>query len=245
ILLFFLTPVSWFKRISRYIPGTEEYTNEQEQYLQKVRNVTAKRVEQFSDVFEALSKSFSQTEEPEQEEVDQKRETDFFLSQVTEKTCQSCFKKKKCWQQEFDKTYTLMEEMKGEFDEGREPNHKLHRDFANHCVKSNKVLDTMKEEVSFFEANQKLKKQVMESKRFVADQLQGVSEVMGDFAMEILKERQQHENQEVQIVNALNNIGINLEKLDIFRLDKGNIDIEMTVSFYDYRGEGPKLIAPV
>ncbi|GGB51211.1 stage II sporulation protein E [Virgibacillus dakarensis] len=245
ILFFILTPASWFKRLSRYIPGTEEYTNEQEQYLQKVRNVTAKRVEQFSDVFEALSKSFTNAEELPQEEMDRKRETDFFLSQVTEKTCQSCFMKNKCWQQQFDKTYSLMEDMKDELEEGKEPNRKLNRDFANHCVKSKKVMDTMKEEMSFFEANQKLKKQVMESKRFVADQLQGVSEVMENFAKEILKERQHHENQEIQIVNALNHMGIALEKLDIYRLDKGNVDIEMTVSFYDYRGEGPKLIAPV
>src|SRR5699024_8556719 len=71
ICFFFLTPASWFKNLSRYIPGTEEHTNEQEQYLQKVRNVTAKRVEQFSDVFEALSKSFTASEEypPEEQDV--------------------------------------------------------------------------------------------------------------------------------------------------------------------------------
>src|SRR5699024_11558661 len=56
--LFLLTPASLFKKLSLYIPGTEEYTNDQEQYLQKVRNVTAKRVEQFSNVFAALAKSF-------------------------------------------------------------------------------------------------------------------------------------------------------------------------------------------
>ncbi|WP_188456133.1 stage II sporulation protein E [Virgibacillus oceani] len=245
ILFFFLTPASFFKKLSRYIPGTEEYTNEQEQYLQKVRNVTAKRVEQFSDVFEALSKSFSSNEEFPQEDMDRKRETDYFLSQVTEKTCQTCFMKDRCWQQQFDKTYSLMENMKDDLVDEREPNRKLMRDFENHCVKSKKVVDVMKEEMSFFEANQKLKKQVMESKRFVADQLQGVSEVMENFAKEILKERQHHENQEIQIVNALKHMGIDLEKLDIYRLDKGNVDIEMTVSFYDYHGEGPKLIAPV
>ncbi|WP_099158884.1 stage II sporulation protein E [Virgibacillus ndiopensis] len=245
ILIFFLTPASFFKKLSRYIPGTEEYTNEQEQYLQKVRNVTAKRVEQFSDVFEALSKSFSSNEEYPQEDADRKRETDYFLSQVTEKTCQTCFMKDRCWQQQFDKTYSLMEDMKDDLTDDHDPNRKLMRDFENHCVKSKKVVDAMKEEMSFFEANQKLKKQVMESKRFVADQLQGVSEVMENFAKEILKERQHHENQEIQIVNALKHMGIDLEKLDIFRLDKGNVDIEMTVSFYDYHGEGPKLIAPV
>src|SRR5690625_7003304 len=73
------------------------------------------------------------------------------------------------------------------------------REFSNHCVKSNKVLGAMEEEITAYEANQQLKKQVRESKRLVADQLQGVSEVMEDFAQEILKERQYHEEQELEI----------------------------------------------
>ncbi|MEC5426073.1 stage II sporulation protein E [Virgibacillus sp. C22-A2] len=245
IIFFFLTPASWFKKLSRYIPGTEEYTNEQEQYLQKVRNVTAKRVEQFSNVFEALSKSFAISEVYSPDDNETKRETDYFLSQVTEKTCQTCFMKDRCWQKQFDTTYGLMEEMKNDISDGREPNRKVSREFENYCVKSKKVVEAMKEEMSFFEANRKLKQQVMESKRLVADQLQGVSEVMDDFAKEILKERQHHEQQEMQIIHALKHMGIELEKLDIYRLEKGNVDIEMTVSFYEYHGEGPKLIAPV
>lgn len=243
---FILTPASWFRSLSRYIPGTEEHTNEQEQYLQKVRNVTAKRVEQFSDVFDALSKSFYVSENyPEEEELYAKRETDYFLSKVTEKTCQTCFMKERCWQKEFDKTYTIMEDLKGELSEGKEPNRNLFREFSNHCVKSGKVIHTMKEEMSVFDANKQLKKQVAQSKRLVADQLKGVSDVMDDFAKEILRERQHHEEQEIQIVNALKHMGIELEKLDIYQLTKGNVDIEMTISFYNYRGEGPKLIAPV
>ncbi|MGM8366126.1 stage II sporulation protein E [Virgibacillus sp. W0181] len=246
VLLFLLTPASWFKSISRYIPGTEEYSNEQEQYLQKVRNVTAKRVEQFSDVFEALSKSFNASENNSSEtDLSARRETDYFLSQVTERTCQKCFMKERCWQKQFDHTYTLMEDLKDSMADGNEPGHKQVREFGNYCVKSNKVMEAMKEEISFFDANQKLKKQVMESKRLVADQLHGVSEVMDDFAREILKEREQHEQQEAEIVNALKHMGIYLEKIDIYQLEKGSVDIEMTVLFQDYRGEGAKLIAPV
>ncbi|MUK88059.1 stage II sporulation protein E [Ornithinibacillus sp. L9] len=245
IFLFFITPASWFKKISRYIPGTEEHTNEQEQYLQKVRNVTAKRVEQFSDVFAALSKSFNSAENFSEDESEDQRETDYFLSQVTEKTCQTCFMKERCWQQQFDTTYSLMEEMKDEYMDGREPNRKVIREFENHCVKSKRVMDVMKEEMSYFDANRKLKKQVLESKRLVAEQLQGVSDVMEDFAKEILKEREHHEKQEIQIVHALKSMGMELEKLDVYQLEKGNVDIEMAVSFYEYRGEGEKLIAPV
>ncbi|MDY0394860.1 hypothetical protein RWE15_10830 [Virgibacillus halophilus] len=89
----------------------------------------------------------------------------------------------------------------------------------------------MTEEASYLEANRKLKQQVLESKRLVAEQLQGVSEVMDDFASEILKEREHHEKQEMQIIHALDHMGLELEKLDIFRLEKGNVDIEMSLSF--------------
>src|SRR5699024_3547420 len=48
-----------------------------------------------------------------------------------------------------------------------------------------------------------------------------------------------------QIIRALKQMDIQLEKIDIYRLEKGNVDIEMAITFYNYRGEGPKLIAPV
>lgn len=245
IALFFITPASWFKSLSRYIPGTEEHTHEQEQYLQKIRDVTAKRVEQFSDVFEALSESFTSSESFTGAGEQRQKETDYFLSEVTEKTCQKCFMKERCWQKEFDNTYSMMEKLKDNLEKGNEPNRNLFRTFSNHCVKANKVIHTMKEEMAVFNVNQQLKKQVIESKRLVADQLQGVSDIMDDFAKEILREREHHEKQEAEITHALNNMGIDLERLDIYQLEKGNIDIEMTIAFYQYRGEGVKLIAPV
>lgn len=245
ILLFFLTPASWFSNISRYIPGTEEHAKEQQQYSLKVRDVTAKRVKQFSGVFDALARSFAVAETDPTGTIAKKRDTDQFLSQVTERTCQSCFMKERCWQKDFDKTYQLMEGMKDAYAIQQEPSLKVKRAFENHCVKSKKVVEVLKEEMTYYMANHELRRQVLESKRLVADQLFGVSEVMDDFANEILKEREHHEKQEIQIIDALKGLGIELEKLDIFQLDKGNVDIEMTISFYEYHGEGEKLIAPV
>src|SRR5699024_6348871 len=119
--LFLFTPANWFKKLSRYIPGTVEYTDEQEQYLQKIRHVTARRVEQFSDVFGALSKSFSGYENDVADEEAKHKETDYFLSQVTKSTCQTCFMKERCWRQQFDKTYDLMANLKDELAENDEP----------------------------------------------------------------------------------------------------------------------------
>ncbi|MGP4042593.1 stage II sporulation protein E [Gracilibacillus sp. D59] len=242
ILLFLMTPSKFIKHIAKFIPGTVEHTREQEQYLQKVRNVTAHRVERFSNVFKALSRSF-QTESNQWQEQD--LEVDYYLSNVTEKTCQTCFKKEICWVQQFDKTYQLMRDVKDQLETDDQLNNITNRQFENHCIKSRKVIDTMQQELSFFEANKQLKKQVLESRRFVADQLSGVSEVMGNFADEILKEKENHEQQEIEIIAALKHVGIELEKLDIYSLEQGNIDIEMVITFQQYHGEATKIIAPI
>lgn len=115
VALFILTPNSWVTQLSKYIPGTEEHHSEQQKYLQKVRDVTAVRVGKFSDVFQALSKSFT-LEQPKVDEG-QAEEVDYFLSHVTEKTCQSCFKKEKCWVSKFDDTHDLMTDLMHELDE--------------------------------------------------------------------------------------------------------------------------------
>src|SRR5699024_8189043 len=79
----------------------------------------------------------------------------------------------------------------------------------------------------------------------ITDQLKGVSDVMDNFANEIVQERAQHDQQELQIIRALKNMQIQIEKLDIYQLEKGNTDIEMALVFHEYHGEGAKLIAPV
>lgn len=244
IIFFYLTPTKWLQKVSKYIPGTNEYSYEERKYLQKVRDVTAQRVEQFSAVFAALSESFIQSTEAVGDRESQ-HETDYFLSRVTEKSCQQCFMKNRCWQKNFDKTYTLMEGMKDELLEHEVLEPATIYPFENHCVKAKKVIHIMEKEVGLLKVNKQLKQQVSESKKIVADQLQGVSEVMDDFAKEMVQERQRHEKQEIQILRAMKQLDIHLEKLEIYQLEKGNIDISMSIIFYDYHGEGAKLIAPV
>src|SRR5699024_10195013 len=143
----YMIPYSLLQKFSRYIPGTLEYSAEERKYLQKVRDVTAKRVEQFSDVFSTLSHSFIHSN-VNNLNGDENSETDYFLSAVTAKTCQHCFMKERCWQHRFDDTYELMGEMKNELLISNEIQAKTKKQFENHCVKSKQVLTMMKQEMS-------------------------------------------------------------------------------------------------
>src|SRR5699024_6233311 len=226
VCLFYMMPKQLLYTLSKYIPGTAAYTYEERKHLQKMRDVTAKRVEQYSDVFEALSESFLSSSMKEQQPASL-NETYYFLSFVTEKTCQNCFMKQRCWVRKFEDTYVLMEYMKDVLLHGGSIHDMQRAQFDRHCVKSTEVIEVMKNEISLLSLNKQLKEQVAESKKIVADQLQGVSQMMDNFAKEIVKERHRHEQKEIEIVRALQQMHISLEKIDIYQLEKGNIDMEL------------------
>ncbi|MBT2648864.1 stage II sporulation protein E [Bacillus sp. ISL-34] len=245
VALFILTPSSIINKIAKHIPGTVENSDEQQQYARKVRDVTAQRVEQFSHVFEALSNSFSQVDERGRLEEDEK-EFDYFLSNVTEKTCQLCFKKEQCWSKNFNTTYDGMQEIMLQLSEnnGQLPQ-KTSKEWGKYCSRGPQVIGAISQELTYFEANQKLKRQVKESRKLVADQLRGVSAVMDDFAKEIQRERKNHHVHEESILEAIQDFGLHIGYVEIYSLEQGNVDIEMSVPYCQGRGECEKLIAPM
>ncbi|MCT8136382.1 stage II sporulation protein E [Anaerobacillus sp. CMMVII] len=243
IVVFIATPRSLIMRLAKYIPGTAEYWKEQQQYLRKFRDVTAGKVEQFSTLFQTLSNSFSNVNLPAEVE-DPEREVDYFLSNVTEKTCQMCLRKQQCWTKNFDKTYNYMQDIMVSCEEDENINKRLKSDWSRYCLKAEKVIHVIQHELNQYKAGKKLKRQLLESRRLVADQLLGVSKVMGDFAKEIQKERENLQMQEEQILDALRDAGVDIGHVEIFQLDEGNVDIELSVPTNQH-GECEKLIAPM
>ncbi|GEL78246.1 stage II sporulation protein E [Tenuibacillus multivorans] len=245
--VFILTPKKLVKRIATIVPGTEEEKEAQEQYVKKVRNVTAERVEKFSEMFQALSHSFAYYDtDQKNKNLDSTAEVDEYLSRVTEKTCQTCLKKHACWVNNFDRTYSVLQNTIQSIENQDLSQLNLNvGKLKNFCVKQDQMVDQMRYELSFYQANQRLKQQVKESRKFVSEQLNGVSEVMNNFAKEILKERQEHDWHEEEIKRMVQRLNLTLDHLELYSIDHGNVDIEMTLHFHDYHGEGEKLIAPM
>lgn len=244
ITLFMATPKKWTTQLSKFIPGTLEHSQEQQQYLRKIRDVTAGKVEQFSNLFLSLSKSFTLAE-ANSDKLNREREVDIFLSRVTEKTCQTCMKKHQCWAKKFNETYSLMELLMSECErEGDVTNRTLLTQWRHHCIIDERVIATMKDELNQHYASKHLKQQLLESRRLVADQLKGVSKVMEDFAKDMQREKQEHDKQEFEITEAIQQAGLDVNSVDIYSLEAGNVDIEINLPSNDY-SEGEKIVAPI
>ncbi len=242
--LFILTPKSVFLYIEKYIPGTFEYANEQQKQMKKMRDITAQKVEQFSQLFQALSKSFAfQTEEREKEREEE--EVDEILSKITEKTCQTCFRKEKCWVNLFDDTYDQMAQMLDEIETRGKLSTRMRNRWKAHCHYDQQMIKMMKEELREAEARSMIVKHAQESRKLVAAQLDGVSKVMDDFVKEIHREKEAHFWQEEQIHDALSEAGLHIGHIDIYRLEEGNVEIEMSVLADIGREQAEKIIAPM
>lgn len=243
--LLLLTPRSVIRTISRYVPGTNEHAKSQHEYAKRVREVTADRVSQFSEVFRQLSRSFGQLNSNAQE-VKRDDQINHFMNAVAKRSCASCHRQHACWEGKFFHTYKMMTDMMTAVEEDRIPAAKDQpRTWTTHCTKSTQVLSIMRHQYELYHNDMHWKKQIFESRQIVADQLLGVSQVMEDLSKEIKREGQALHLQEEQIREAVEGLGLSIQGVDIVSLEEGNVDIEVYHSFGQGFDECRKIIAPL
>ncbi|GIO88261.1 stage II sporulation protein E [Paenibacillus faecis] len=245
VLLFLLTPRSVISAIAKYIPGTQDHTNTQHEYAKRMREITAGRVAQFSEVFKQLSRSFGQIASS-GEIAKRSEEVDHFMNAVTEGACATCFRRNACWDGKFYQTYKYMTEMMTAVEETPEiTKDELPPKWDKICIKTDQVLALMKREYNLYQHDMHWKRQIYDSRLLVAEQLSGVSQVMEDLAREIQREGQALYKQEEQIREALEKMGLSIHNIDIVNLDHGNVEIEIVHAYTRGYDECRKIIAPL
>ena len=127
VCLFFLTPERWLKALSRYVPGTLENHTAQQEHIKRLRDVTASKVEKFTELFQELAFSFREdVTKHKKEDEDQVR---FFISEIMDQACMGCSKFEHCWDQKVVKTYQGMMDLMARVEENGP---QILRRFQNH-----------------------------------------------------------------------------------------------------------------
>jgi stage II sporulation protein E len=245
IIVFLLTPRALPQALAKYIPGTQENMKSQYEYARRVRDITASKVEQFSEVFRMLSSSFRQMT-IRNETANREIEDGHFMNTVANKTCMNCWKRNECWDVKFQQTYSFMTEMIVALEnERRLEKRDIPANWKKLCIKTDQVLMEMKKQYELYKKDVHWKKQVLESRQLVADQLTGVSQVMEDLAKEIKREGQEMVLQEEQIREALEQLGLSILGIDVINLEVGKVEVEIIHQYMKGFDECRKIIAPL
>ncbi|MBH8600621.1 stage II sporulation protein E [Thermoactinomyces sp. CICC 23799] len=244
VCLFFLTPERWLKALSRYVPGTLENHAAQQEHIKRLREVTASKVEKFTELFQELAFSFREdVTKHKKEDEDQVR---FFISEIMDQACMGCSKFEHCWDQKVVKTYQGMMDLMARVEENGPQNPApVPKSWERHCIRPDKVLNEIQRQYARYEQNIYWKEKMQESRRLVSDQLTGMAEVMSKLSREIRHETQVLSAHEEQIHEALEELGLSIHRVDIINLEEGKVEIEVTMADRDGLEECKKLVAPL
>ncbi len=244
IVVFLITPKLFVQEVAKFIPGTAEYQHHYQEYVSKIRNITSNKIEQFSKMFTQLADSFQDVSTSSRR--DEAEELEHFMSEISNKHCKTCWKRKKCWEDEFYKTYRIMTElMMVVEDKGNLTKKDIPVEWKDYCVKADQTAFSLVDIYEEYGEHLYWKKQLQESKQLVAHQLFGVAQVMSDFAQEIQKEGRDLSFQEKQIQQSLERLGLSIRHVNVLNLNEGNVEIEVLQTSCHGKDECSKIIAPL
>lgn len=244
MLAFLCIPPSWVRAVARYIPGTAENDSAQQEYVRRLRDVTAAKVEQFTELFRELSRSFQ--EDASRNQQQDENHMNRFISAVMDQSCKSCPLYKQCWEKNFVSTYNGMTDLMAMVElKGSSEPLKVPKAWSDHCIRGEKVLSLIQKGYDSYEQDLIWRERLNETRRLVSDQLEGVSEVMEDLAREIRTETQVMAAQEEQIHQALEELGLSIQRVEVINLEEGKVEIEVTMPQADALDECNKLVAPL
>lgn len=244
IIFFFLTPSIFLRSVARFVPGTIDNQTAHQEYVRRLRDVTAQKVEKFQELFQELAASFrDDTTKRRQEEEDQIHQ---FVGEVMEKSCFGCRRFTQCWEQNVMRTYSGMTNLMAliETEEKSRPI-EIPEAWKDHCIRPEKVVENLRGQYLYHEQSHYWREKMLDSRQLVYEQLKGMSEVMEKLSQEIRHETIVMTAQEEQIEEALSQLGVAIQRVDVLSLEEGKVELEILMPHGDPLDESNKLIAPL
>ncbi|MBV1817025.1 stage II sporulation protein E [Anaerosalibacter bizertensis] len=199
--------------------------NKSNPYDDRIKELTNRRLKEVSEVFEELSKMFVKVSEDKEVCTDN---VSVFIDEVASDMCKNCSMNKFCWQDDFYTTYysmfnlITMMEMTGEIDEEHIP--KL---FKSTCINTEKIMDKVYRLFDIYKINYIWEKKMSENRKLVAEQLNGISDIIGNLMKNIDREITFNKDVEAEIYSALRTNSVDV--LETVVAEYGENDFEIYV----------------
>ncbi|MGL4522737.1 MAG: stage II sporulation protein E [Bacilli bacterium] len=245
ILLFTFTPHRLESKFISVQSVSDEEILQNEQYVRKLRDITAERVGKFSSLFKEVANSFNKYGLlPEVKTVEEDHED--YIEQAHALVCMNCERRKHCWAEErADYTREIFSQTRIEVMHNRlRENSSIRRKLRGFCMKMDPVVQNIREFNIRRNAEKLYLRHLTENRRLVIQQLHGLSKVIDEFVEEMSVEYVAYEREERQIIEAISSLGIALESVHITSFTKGALDIEIQMPHCQNEQIAELIIAP-
>ena len=243
VALFFIIPKSTYSHLARYVPGTPEFIQNRQEHARRIKELLTARIHEVARVFSQLSSSFSDVADHPAEET---AWTTQAIDLTIDELCSQCRKVDRCFGTDAAGTRAAMQKTLAVIrDDPDVSAQDVPREMYSRCIKLDQLVPALKRSAESFRRAALIHRQLTESRGLVAAQLSGVAAIMQDLADQLQRENGASRKQEVQIVDALGQLGLEVQGIDIVSLEEGKVEIEVLQVHPNGHDECAKLIAPL
>ncbi|HEX7714893.1 MAG TPA: stage II sporulation protein E [Bacillota bacterium] len=221
---FLVIPKSSLSQVSSYFPN--ENKAEEPESQRQIKEVIYGRLNDLAEIFAQIARSFY--EEQQAQAARHKMDLYSLLDEVCTKNCQHCNGYEGCWGENFYATYREIFDLIAYAELYGEVGAKhLKGRLAKSCFQQFKLLASINQLFERCQAEYTWQRKLDESKVFVAEQLQGVSDIISNLAGEVTTDTSFKYEIEEKLRAGLNRVGMHIKELSVMTVRNQELEIRI------------------
>lgn len=216
VLLFFITPLF----LTQQSASSEQAGSEGIVQLERLH--TADRIKKIGELFFELQKAFNFSKEKKQRENELK---DLF-DKVSSRVCEGCSLHRVCWEQDFYKTYRGMVEACNKMEKtGKISENDFGTEIKRRCRRLRELTATLHSQLELLMTVAAYEKQLESCRGLVNQQLQGLAQIVENFADEVRKGLTAESAMGVLLKEKLAEKGLHVQGIEAIQVAGGEKEI--------------------
>ncbi|HHY81198.1 MAG TPA: stage II sporulation protein E [Clostridiales bacterium] len=244
MLLLMLMPKKAVQYLKGFLNSGLLLSDVQQYYGKRAQELTVSRLNEFAQVFRHLSKVFGRITERSsavgQEEVSR------LFDMVAEQVCKGCPLYRSCWERDFYNTYSNMFELLSKCEEkGFIEEKDVPAGLNRRCLNVHRLIEDINVIYNTYITNLKWQRKLNDCRQLVAEQLEGVGQVVTELAAELNMDVRFRKSMEDAIRLELDKNGIHAKEILVLEKPGGNTEVSIIKPACNGNKECLNLVEPV
>lgn len=225
-LIVVLLPNNIFKKLEKIIKLNVESNDVVYDYIKRSKDMTSSKLVNMYKAYDELANIFDKIRE--KDKVIDTRDIANIIDMIHSDECRNCSMRRRCWDLNFNHTYTLMGEILEDLEEhGQVTLDSISTEFKKECLKPEEIVKVANYYYKLFLVDYNWSLRFSESRKLIGNQIKSISksieslskDLEGNIVLDLQKEK--------YICDQLQRSGINVNKVSY--ISKGLDDFEITI----------------
>lgn len=224
-LVFLIIPSKHYEKFALLIDGEKRAIELQKSYIERVKDIMGAKLTSISTTLSGLSDILEQNID---HELSKKVEISGMVEKLADKVCGSCDGKGLCWQRELYYTYdSFVELLRIVEKKGKIGISDIPDSLKRRCIRPTELVKQANYIFEIYRLNNKWKRKLLNSKKIVADQIIGISGLVGSMVEEVSTSMEFKNDIEEEISIALDRKGLEFD--DVVAIKNHRNKYEVTI----------------